>query len=85
MREAGKTSEDGLNRVKRYLAARGYLSGAQLGLVSQMELAAGSGENDERRCMEWRINNTQAVLERRDEPQFCNQTDKCGNLSRLPM
>jgi hypothetical protein len=85
MREAAKAREDGLNRVKRYLAARGYLSATQPGHVSQMELAARSGEDDGRRCLNWRMNNLQAVLERQDEPEFCKQTDKCGDLSRLPM
>jgi hypothetical protein len=84
MRDVGKTNEDGLNRVKRYLAARGYLSGGQPGLTSQMEVAARSGEDDMRRCLEWRMNNLDAVLAGR-EPQFCKQTDKCGDLSRLPM
>jgi hypothetical protein len=85
MRDVGKTSEAGLNRVKRYLAARGYLFGAQPALVSQMELAARSGEDDERGCLEWRMNNLEAVLAGRNEPQFCKQRDKCGDLSRLPM
>jgi hypothetical protein len=85
MRDTAKANEDELNRVKRYLAARGYLSATQRGLVSQMELAARSGEDDGRRCLDWRMNNLQAVLDGRDEPQFCKQTDKCGDLSRLPM
>lgn len=85
MREAAKANEDGLNRVKRYLAARGYFTASQPGLVRQMDLAAKSGEDGGRRCLDCRMNNLQAVLEGRDEPQFCKQTDRCGDLSRLTM
>ena len=83
--EGYKTNQAGLNRVKRYLSARGYLPSAQHGLVARMALAIGGGEDDETECAQWRMNNPQAVLEGRDEPPSCKQTDKCGNLSRLPM
>jgi hypothetical protein len=85
MRKANKSNEGGLSRVKKYLAARGYLSGGRPGLPSQMEVAANGGEDDVRRCLDWRMNNLEAFLAHRDQPQFCKQTDKCGDLSRLPM
>ena len=85
MRKASKSNEDGLSRVKKYLAARGYLSGGRPGLASQMEVAANGGEDDVRRCLDWRMNKLEAFLAHRDQPQFCKQTDKCGDLSRLPM
>jgi hypothetical protein len=85
LRNASKSNEDGLSSVKKYLAARGYLSGGRPGLASQMEVAANGGEDDVRRCLDWRMNNLEAFLAHRDQPQFCKQTDKCGDLSRLPM
>ena len=85
MREVANTNEESLNRVRRYLVARGYLSGAQRGVAAQLELTVRSGQDDERRCLEWRANNLEAVLAGRDEPQFCRQTNKCGDLSRLAM
>jgi|HubBroStandDraft_6_1064221.scaffolds.fasta_scaffold19372_1 hypothetical protein len=83
--EAEKAEEEGLNRVKRYLTARGYLSSAQRGVAAQLEFTVRSGEDDERRCLEWQMNNAEAVSAGRDEPQFCKQTDKCADLCRLPM
>lgn len=85
MRKANKSNEDGLSRVKKYLAGRGYLSGGQPGLTSKMEVAAKGGEDDVRRCLDWRMNNLEAFLAHRDQPQFCKRTDKCGDLSRLQM
>jgi hypothetical protein len=85
MCKANKSNEDGLSRVKKYLAARGFLSGGQPRLISQIEVAVRSGEDDVRRCLDWRMSNLEAFLAHRDEPQFCKQTDKWGDLSRLPM
>jgi hypothetical protein len=84
IREAYSTNENGLKQTKRYLLARGYLSGAQQGIVPQLLFTVKSGEDDQRRCVTWRMNNLEAVLEGR-KPQFCKQADKCGDFSRLPM
>jgi hypothetical protein len=54
MRETYSTNEDGLNRTQRYLIARGYMSCAQRGIAPQLVLTTSSGENDQRRCLEWR-------------------------------
>jgi hypothetical protein len=84
MRESNKTNEEGLNRTKRYLVARGHMSGAERGIAKTMMFTVRRGEDDGRQCLNWRMNNIEAVLADH-EPQFCKQTDKCGDLSRLPM
>jgi hypothetical protein len=57
IRETYSTNENGLKQTKRYLLARGYLSGAQQGIVPQMLFTVKSGEDDQRRCSAWRIDN----------------------------
>ena len=56
-------SRKSLNRVRRYLVARGYLSGAQRGVAAQLELTVRSGQDDERRCLEWRMRTSKRFLQ----------------------
>jgi len=54
------------------------------GIAKTIMFTVRRGEDDGRQCLNWRMNNLEAVLAAH-EPQFCKQTDKCGDLSRLPM
>jgi hypothetical protein len=41
---------EGLNRVTRYISARGYRSGAQTGIQQQLIFSIRSGESDAQKC-----------------------------------
>jgi hypothetical protein len=80
-RETGARQKDNHERARRYIIARGYLAGAQTGIQQQLMITVRSGEGDAQQCSGW----LDALAAGLPPPSACERTDRCDDLSRLPM
>jgi hypothetical protein len=82
-RAAIEKKREALNRVLRYITARGYSGTLAAGVAEQVHFTANSGASDARKCLTERLDNLGAG--RRTPPPVCALTQQCDDLSRLPM
>ncbi len=80
MREAIATIEEERAQTRQHVTAR---IGERRQLRGQLLLAMRTGEVEQKRCLQWRIQNADFPAARR-EPGSCRRTDQCRDLGQLP-
>jgi hypothetical protein len=83
LRAANVKREDWLNRVRRYITARGYTGVLAASIAEQVRFTANSGASDTQKCIVETLENLKAS--RRPPPPVCGLVQRCEDLSRLPM
>ncbi|MDP2329819.1 MAG: hypothetical protein Q8M19_03875 [Reyranella sp.] len=81
MREAIETIEEGRALTRQYLAARAV---ERRGLTGRLLLAVRTGEDEQKRCLRWRIENL-GSSPAGGLPRYCRQADMCRDLARLSL
>lgn len=83
LRAANVKREDWLNRVRRYITARGYSGALAVSTAERVRFTVNSGVSDTQKCIVETLENLKAS--RRAPPPVCGLVQRCEDLSRLPM
>jgi hypothetical protein len=83
LRAANVKRQDWLNRVRRYITARGYTGAIAASIAERVRFTVDSGVSDTQKCIVETLERLNAS--RRAPSPVCGLVQRCEDLSRLPM